>query len=72
MADNHLAFELADGVHRLVQEDYADANCIALIMDNLNTQTGASLYKVFAPDVARVLMDKQEFIYTPRRGRRQG
>lgn len=40
VADNHAACEWAEGVRRLVQEDYADAERIALVMDNLNTHTG--------------------------------
>ena len=37
-------------------------------MDNLNTHTGASLYKVFPPEMARALLDKLEFVYTPKHG----
>ena len=37
-------------------------------MDNLNTHTGASLYKAFSPEVARALLDKLEFVYTPKHG----
>jgi transposase len=51
-----------------VQEDYPDARHITLVMDNLNTHTGASLYKAFAPEVARALLDKLEFVYTPKHG----
>lgn len=68
VADNHAACEWAEGVRRLVQEDYAHAQRITLVMDNLNTHTGASLYKAFAPDVARALLDKLEIVYTPKHG----
>ena len=68
VADNHAALQWAEGVRRLVQEDYADAECITLVMDNLNTHSGASLYKAFAPDMARALLDKLEFVYTPTHG----
>ncbi len=37
-------------------------------MDNLNTHTGASLYKRFLPIIARSLLDKLEFVYTPKHG----
>ena len=37
-------------------------------MDNLNTHTGASLYKAFPPEMARALLDKLEFVYTPKHG----
>ncbi len=41
---------------------------ITLVMDNLNTHTGASLYKSFEPEVARRLLEKLEFVYTPKHG----
>ncbi len=68
VADNHAAREWAQGVRRLVQDDYPDAKHITLVMDNLNTHTGASLYKAFAPEMARALLDKLEFVYTPKHG----
>jgi len=34
----------------------------------LNTHTGASLYKAFEPSLARALLDKLEFVYTPKHG----
>lgn len=68
VADNHAACEWAEGVRRLVQEDYAGAQRITLVMDNLNTHTGASLYKAFRPKMARALLDKLEFVYTPKHG----
>jgi hypothetical protein len=38
----------------------------ALVMDNLNTHTGASLYKAFAPEEARRILNKLEIHYTPK------
>ena len=68
VADNHKALQWAQGVRRLVEEDFADARRVTLVMDNLNTHTGASLYKAFEPRVARALLDKLEFVYTPKHG----
>ncbi len=68
VADNHAALQWAEGVRRLVEEDYPQAERITLVMDNLNTHTGASLYKAFPPEQARSLLDKLEFIYTPKHG----
>lgn len=68
VADNHAASEWTQGVRRLVQEDNANAKHITLVMDNLNTHTGASLYKAFAPDTARALLEKLEFVYTHKHG----
>ena len=68
VADNHKADEWARGVRRLVEQDFPDAKQITLVMDNLNTHTGASLYKVFKPDIARALLEKLAFVYTPKHG----
>lgn len=68
VADNHAAKQWAQGVRRLVEKDYPKAKRITLVMDNLNTHTGASLYKAFSPALARSLLDKLEFVYTPKHG----
>lgn len=68
VADNHTAVEWAEGVRHLVQDVYPTAKRITLVMDNLNTHTGASLYKAFAPAMARELLNKLEFVYTPKHG----
>lgn len=41
---------------------------ITLVMDNLNTHVGASLYKTFKPQEARRILDKVDFHYTPKHG----
>jgi len=51
IADNHAAEQWTQGVRQLVQEDYPQATRITLVMDNLNTRGGASLYKAFPPYV---------------------
>jgi len=57
----HLIRELCD-VH------YPRAERIVLVMDNLNTHSGASLYEAFAPDEARRLYNRLEIHYTPKHG----
>jgi len=68
IADNHAAEQWAQGVQQLVQENYPQATRITLVMDNLNTHGGASLYKAFPPHVARSLLDKLACVYTPKHG----
>lgn len=68
VADNHAALQWAQGVRTLVENDFADARRITLVMDNLSTHTGASLYKAFEPAVARALLERLEFVYTPKHG----
>jgi hypothetical protein len=47
---------------------YPDVEKIVLVMDNLNTHTGASLYETFPPEEAKRLLDKFEIHYTPKHG----
>ena len=68
VTDNHVAIQWAQEIHRLVEQDFPDAKRITLVMDNLNTHSGASLYKAFAPQIAHALMEKLEFVYTPKHG----
>lgn len=47
---------------------YEDAEKITLVMDNLNTHTPGSLYEAFAPEKAKALWERLEFVYTPKHG----
>ncbi len=47
---------------------YEDASKITLVMDNLNTHKPGSLYEVFAPEKAKALWDRFDFVYTPKHG----
>ena len=38
------------------------------MQDNLNTHDGASLYEAFPPELARRLLNKIEWHYTPKQG----
>jgi transposase len=52
----------------LVDEQYPSAKKIVLVMDNLNTHNGSSLYEAFTPDEAKRILDKLEIHYTPKHG----
>lgn len=56
----------AECIRELVDVHYPHARKIRLVMDNLNTHTGASLYEAFAPDEARRILEKLESHYTPK------
>ena len=51
-----------------IANSYPHAQRITLVMDNLNTHTPASLYQAFAPDKAKALWDRFEFVHTPKHG----
>lgn len=55
-------------VRQLLDVHYPQARKVHLVMDNLNTHGGASLYKAFAPAEARRLLERLEFHYTPKHG----
>jgi hypothetical protein len=55
-------------MRRLVDEWYAEATVIRIVLDNLNTHTGAALYEAFAPAEARRILERLEFHYTPTHG----
>jgi len=55
-------------VRQLLDEDYPEVRKVHLVMDNLNTHGGASLYEAFAPEEARRLLSRLEFHYTPKHG----
>ena len=48
--------------------DYADAERITPVMDNLNTHRPGALYATYPPAQAKALWDRFEFIYTPKHG----
>uniref|UniRef100_UPI001A9C4A4C transposase n=1 Tax=Candidatus Thiosymbion oneisti TaxID=589554 RepID=UPI001A9C4A4C len=62
------ALDLAEEIKTLRDVDYANAERVVLVWDNLNTHTPASLYKAFPPEQARRLLDRLEIHYTPKHG----
>jgi len=68
VTEQRTAKDWALQIRKLVDEDYPKATKIRLVMDNLNTHAGSSLYKVFEPAEALRLLNKLEFIYTPKHG----
>ena len=51
-----------------IADQYESAEKITLVMDNLNTHVPGSLYEAFAPDKAKALWDRFDFVYTPKHG----
>jgi len=51
-----------------IEEQYKNVEKITLVMDNLNTHKPGSLYEIFAPEKAKRLLDRFEFVYTPKHG----
>lgn len=62
------ARDWAEEIRLLLEEDFPEEEKIALVCDNLNTHTLASLYKAFAPEKARSLAERLEMHFTPKHG----
>ena len=58
----------AHALRNFLNEFYADAEKIVLVMDNLNTHTPGSFYEAFEPEEARRLTERLEIHYTPKHG----
>ena len=56
----------AECIRELIDVHYPEATRIRLVLDNLNTHTGASLYEAFPPKEARRLLDRLEIHHTPK------
>lgn len=60
--------DYAQCLRALAEEHFPKAEKIVLVQDNLNTHDAASLYETFEPAVARRLLERFEFHYTPKHG----
>jgi len=68
VTERRTAKDFAHVIKYLVDEVFAEAEVIVLVLDNLNTHTPASLYEAFEPVEAKRLADKLEIHYTPKHG----
>lgn len=51
-----------------ISDSYKDAEKITLVMDNYCTHKAGSLYEAFNPEEAAKILNRFEFIYTPKHG----
>lgn len=68
VTDRRTKIDWATQIKDLLDIRYSDTKKVILVMDNLNTHTGASLYEAFEPQEARRLLDRLEIHYTPKHG----
>jgi hypothetical protein len=68
VTDRHTAADYAPVLKDLADIDFADANTIVLVHDNLNIHCKASLYEAFPAVEARRLVERFEWHYTPKHG----
>ena len=58
----------AEFIRKLVDEMYPNAKKITLVMDNFKTHTIGAFYEAFQPVEAKRLVDRFEFVFTPKHG----
>jgi hypothetical protein len=68
VTDRRTRIDWAIQIKDLLDTRYPDAKKVVLVMDNLNTHAGASLYEAFEPREARRLLDRLEIHFTPKHG----
>ena len=66
VTDHRKGVDFAECMRDLVDRHYPEAEKIRVVLDNLSTHSGASLYNHFVPQEARRIMRKIEFHYTPK------
>jgi hypothetical protein len=55
-------------IKQIADEMYPAAKQITLVMDNFNTHSIGSFYEAFEPAEAKRLIDRFEFVFTPKHG----
>ena len=68
VTDRRTKVDWAYALRDFLNEFYAHAEKIVLVMDNLNTHSPGSFYEAFDPQVARELTERLEIHYTPKHG----
>ena len=66
--DQHTRLDWAEVVAHIVEEMYPHADKITLVQDNLSAHKKSALYELFAPERARAILEKLEFVFTPKHG----
>jgi transposase len=66
VTEHRTKIDFAHQMRWLVDVAYPDAECIEVVMDNLNTHTYAALYEAFEPAEARRIARKLAFHFTPK------
>lgn len=68
VTDTRTRVDWARFMKEVLDGPYAEADCVVLVMDQINTHTAASFYEAFDPAEARRLTEKVEIHYTPKHG----
>jgi transposase len=66
--DQHTRLDWAEVVAHVVEEIYPTAKKITLVQDNLSAHKKSAFYELFEPERARAIVEKLEFVFTPKHG----
>lgn len=66
--ENHTGDTWAKTVAYIVEQMHPDADKVTLVEDNLSAHRKYNLYNVFEPARARAIINKIEFVFTPKHG----
>lgn len=66
--DRHDRLTFVRVVARLLEHDYAQAERVTLVLDNLSAHQPAAFYEIFEPARAHALLQRVEFVFTPKHG----
>lgn len=66
--ERRTALDFAQVVRFLVMEEYAQAQKVVFVLDNLNTHGSHSLYEAFEPEEASRISERIEWHFTPKHG----
>ncbi len=58
----------ANFIKEVIDEQYPNEDKVTLVMDNYGTHTTGAFYETFSPQEAKRLMDKIDFVFTPKHG----
>ncbi len=68
VTDRHTAIDYAYVLKEISDDHFPHADLITLLQDNLNIHAKASLYQAFPAPEARRLVQRFEWVYTPKHG----
>lgn len=68
ITDRKCKVDWAEFIKEIADEHYPAADVITLVMDNLGTHTPGAFYERFEPAEAKRVLDRFEFVFTPKHG----
>lgn len=66
VTERRTRLDFAEQMRQLADVHYPEADCIHVVLDNLNTHEPASLYEAFSPEEARRILRRLCFHHTPK------